>query len=42
MVMKDIIKDFREEGYTLREWVIYGVLAPVGLVALCLLASIFE
>ena len=40
--MKDIIKDFREEGYTLREWVIYGVLAPVGLVALCLLASIFE
>lgn len=40
--MKDIIKDFKDEGFSLREWVIYGVLAPLGLIAVCLVASLFD
>ena len=40
--MNDIIKDFKDEAYTLRQWIIYGVCLPVGLVALCLLASLFD
>lgn len=40
--MKDIIKDFKDEGYSLRECIIYGVVAPLALIALCLLASYIE
>lgn len=39
--MNDIIKDFMSEGFTKQELVKYGIVAPVVLVALCLLASVF-
>ena len=39
--MNDIIKDFMSEGFTKQEMVKYGIVAPVVLVVLCLLASVF-
>lgn len=40
--MKDIMKDFKEEGYSFSEWIVYGVAAPLALIAFCLLASYIE
>jgi len=38
-----IIKaDFHEEGFTRRDYIVYGILAPIGLTALCIIASAFE
>ena len=39
--MNDIIKDFRNEGFTVKEMVKYGIIAPMVLIALCLIASVF-
>ena len=39
--MNDIIKDFRNENFTRKEFVKYGIIAPLVLIALCLLASVF-
>lgn len=41
MIMKEIIEDYKAEGYTLAEWVKYGVIVPMVLIGLCLLASVF-
>ena len=30
--VKDIIKDYHEENYTLREWVKYGIVYPIGFI----------
>ena len=32
-------KDFQDEGFTKREWVIYGIIAPVVLVIGCVIAD---
>ena len=37
--MKELIEDYMQGDYTLREWVIYGVLVPLALVVICLLAG---
>ena len=39
--MNDIIKDFRNESFTRKEFIKYGIVAPLVLIALCLLASVF-
>lgn len=39
--MNDFIKDFRDEGFTRKEFIKYGIIAPLVLIALCLLASVF-
>ena len=41
-VMNDLIKDFKEGEYTLREWIIYGVIAPMLLIAVAILASALD
>ena len=33
-------KDFQAEGFTRREWVIYGIIAPVVLVIGCVIADL--
>lgn len=39
----DTIKaDFQKEGFTRRDYIIYGVLAPIGFIALCILAEWIE
>lgn len=38
MVMDKIIEDYRKEGFTLREWAVYGLLA-VAMAAVCILAG---
>ena len=40
--MKDIIKDFKSENFTRRDWVIYGIIVPVVLVLVALLGSLGE
>lgn len=40
--MKDLLNDYKNEGFTLREWFFYGILAPVALIAICLLAGYLE
>lgn len=40
--MNDIIKDFRDECFTKKEFVKYGIIAPVVLIAICILASVFS
>lgn len=40
--MNDFIKDFKNEGYTLREWIIYGVIAPTVFIVVAILASVFD
>ena len=37
-----MMKDFKEENFTLKEWIIYGVVAPVALILLCCLAELIE
>ena len=37
--MNDIIKDYMKESFTLREWLVYGVIAPAALIIICLLAG---
>lgn len=39
--MNDIIKDFLNEGFTRKDFIKYGIVAPLVLIALCLLASVF-
>ncbi|GEM_PF-2311477 len=40
--MKELLEDYRREGFTLREWIIYGVLYPLGLFGAVLLGGLFE
>jgi len=44
--MKDLIhtirEDFQREGFTPREYFIFGIVAPFTLVALCILAQLIE
>ena len=35
--MEDLIKDYMNENFTLREWVIYGVLVPAAFVFIAIL-----
>lgn len=37
-----MMKDFQEENFTLKEWIIYGVVAPLALILLCGLAELIE
>lgn len=37
--MKDIIKDYMQEDFTMKEWLKYGVLYPAALIIACLLAG---
>ena len=39
--MNDIIKDFMSEGFAGKEMVKYGIIAPMVLIAICLIASVF-
>ena len=39
--MNDLINDFRNEDFTRKEFIKYGIVAPLVLIALCLLASVF-
>ncbi len=43
--MKDLLniylKDIQVENFSKRECVVYGVIAPMALVVVCLIASIF-
>lgn len=44
--MKELLKvfegDFREEGFTMKEVVIYGIVAPMVLVVGCVIAEIVD
>ena len=40
--MKDLMNDYKEGRFTLREWVVYGILAPLALIATCLLVGYLE
>jgi hypothetical protein len=35
--MKDIIKDYMTEQFTVRECLIYGVAYPLGIIILCII-----
>ena len=37
-----IIEDYRKEGFTRRDYFIYGILAPMAFTAACILASAFN
>ena len=37
-----LAKDLQSENFTLKEMVVYGVIAPMALVAVCMIASIFN
>ena len=37
--MNDIIKDYMQEVFTMKEWLKYGVLYPAALIIACLLAG---
>jgi hypothetical protein len=43
MAMKQLIDairaDFKEEGFTHRDYIVYGILAPIALTAVCILAG---
>ena len=38
--MKDLLNDYK--GFTLREWLVYGVIIPLALIAACLFGSFLE
>ena len=35
--MKEIIDDYRCEKFTVKDWLLYGVAYPMGLITLCLI-----
>lgn len=37
-----MMKDFQEENFTLKEWIIYGVVSPIALILLCGIAELIE
>lgn len=37
--MNDIIKDFKEENFTKKEWLLYGVVMPIALVLIAIFCS---
>lgn len=39
---KIMAKDFMREGFTKREWLVYGVVVPCAMIAGCLIASWIE
>lgn len=39
-IMNDIIKDLMSEDYTMRDVVLYGIVAPAALVLVCVLLSV--
>ena len=38
--MNDILKDFKDDNFTKKEFIIYGVIAPLLFISLCLFASV--
>lgn len=40
--MKEIIKDYMSEDFTVKEWVRYGIVYPILGIAACLLAGMLE
>ena len=38
--MKNIIEDIRNENFTVREYIIYGLVAPLAFVAACVVAEL--
>ena len=37
-----MMKDFKEENFTLKEWIIYGVVAPIAVILMCGIAELIE
>ena len=37
-----MMKDILSEDFTKREYIIYGIIAPLGLIALCVLAEVIN
>lgn len=35
-------KDILSENFTMKDYVIYGIIAPMALIAICMLASLVE
>jgi len=40
--MKELLEDYRREGFTLHEWLVYGVLGPVALFGVVLLSAFID
>ena len=38
--MREIINDFKREGFSRMEAVIFGVVFPLGMIAVCLIAEL--
>ncbi len=38
--MNKIIEDYKRENFTPREYVVYGIIAPVSLFAACILSNL--
>ena len=41
-LIKELKKDYESENFTKREWIVYGILAPLGLIAVCLIAELIN
>lgn len=37
-----MMKDFKQENFTLKEWIIYGVVAPIAVILMCGIAELIE
>lgn len=37
--MNDLINDYKDEGFTLKEWLVYGVALPVVVIVIAILAA---
>lgn len=37
-----ILEDYRKEGFIRRDYIVYGILAPIALTAVCILAGAIE
>ena len=35
--MKEIIDDYKSEKFTVKDWLLYGVTYPMGVIILCLI-----
>lgn len=39
---EEMLKDYQEDGFSRREWIVYGVIAPVALILVCLLSELIN
>lgn len=39
---EEMLKDYQEDGFSRRDWIVYGIIAPVVLILVCLFSELIN